>query len=46
MMMKQDGSGLLEKGDGPLDLDGISAHSPTSFIMGGGSTSPPAHPMD
>ncbi|XP_067629272.1 protein apterous isoform X1 [Eurosta solidaginis] len=40
MMMKQDGSNILEKGDGSLDLDSISAHSPTSFIMGGGNGSP------
>uniref|UniRef100_A0A1B0AM15 Homeobox domain-containing protein n=1 Tax=Glossina palpalis gambiensis TaxID=67801 RepID=A0A1B0AM15_9MUSC len=45
MMMKQDGSGMLEKGDGTLDLDSISAHSPTSFMMGGGSNSPP-HNLD
>lgn len=39
-MMKQDGSNVLEKGEGSLDLDSISAHSPTSFIMGGGNGSP------
>ncbi|KAI8036506.1 hypothetical protein M5D96_010665, partial [Drosophila gunungcola] len=41
MMMKQDGSGLLEKGDGALDLDSISVHSPTSFILGGPNNTPP-----
>ncbi|XP_037954758.1 protein apterous [Teleopsis dalmanni] len=45
MMMKQDGSSMLEKGEIPLDLDSISAHSPTSFIMGRRSTSPP-HNLD
>ncbi|XP_073845306.1 apterous isoform X2 [Musca autumnalis] len=45
MMMKQDGSGMLEKGDGTLDLDSISVHSPTSFMMGGGQ-SPTQHGMD
>ncbi|XP_065369258.1 protein apterous isoform X1 [Calliphora vicina] len=45
MMMKQDGSGMLDKGDGTLDLDSISVHSPTSFMMGG-PNSPPTHNMD
>ncbi|XP_055919965.1 protein apterous isoform X1 [Eupeodes corollae] len=37
MMMKQDGSTMNDKGDGPLDLDSFSAHSP-SFILGGTSS--------
>lgn len=45
MMMKQDGSGMLEKGDGVLDLDSISVHSPTSFILGGPNSTPP-HNLD
>ncbi|ALC41396.1 ap [Drosophila busckii] len=45
MMMKQDGSGMLEKGDGTLDLDSISVHSPSSFMMGGSNSTPP-HNMD
>ncbi|XP_017104125.1 protein apterous isoform X2 [Drosophila bipectinata] len=45
MMMKQDGSGILEKGDGVLDLDSISVHSPASFILGGPNTTPP-HNLD
>lgn len=45
MMMKQDGSGMLEKGDGTLDLDSISVHSPTSFMLGGANSTPP-HNLD
>lgn len=45
MMMKQDGSGMLEKGDGQLDLDSISVHSPTSFMLGGSNSTPP-HNLD
>ncbi|XP_017067713.1 protein apterous isoform X2 [Drosophila eugracilis] len=41
MMLKQDGSGIMEKGDGALDLDSISVHSPTSFLLPGPNSSPP-----